>query len=195
MHTHDGRWGRVAALAAVLVMSTLLAACAAEGGEDSAAPVEDGAVDDHMDDDMGMDSAMGDGPVAGESEGEHAEGEDMHAEALHVDPPAEYAGLTNPYEGDPQAIAAGEEIYNANCATCHGEEGHGDGPAAQGLDPAPASLADRAMMGDMSDGLLFWRVTEGGAMEPFNSAMPAWGDVLTEEERWQVISYIRTLGE
>jgi hypothetical protein len=46
----------------------------------------------------------------------------------------------------------------------------------------------------MGDSYLFWRISEGGAMEPFNSAMPAWKDVLDEEARWNVIHYIRALG-
>jgi hypothetical protein len=56
------------------------------------------------------------------------------------------------------------------------------------LDPKPATLADGVMMNELSDGYLFWRVSKGGAMEPFNSAMPAWESGLTEEQRWQVIS-------
>ena len=81
-----------------------------------------------------------------------------------------------------------------NCLTCHGEEGAGDGPGSIGLDPKPASLGDGEMMRDLSDGYLFWRVSQGGAMEPFNSAMPSWIG-LSEEQRWQVISYVRTLSE
>ena len=49
------------------------------------------------------------------------------------------------------------------------------------------------MMNELSDGYLFWRVSLGGQMEPFNSAMPAWEAGLSEEQRWQVISYVRTL--
>lgn len=184
-------------LALLATSALLLAACAAgndtdEGG--AAAPPDAGPASDDMG--MGDDNEMG-GEMMGDAEdtGMGHDEEDMHDESMHVDPPPEYAGLTNPHEGDPQAIAAGEEIFQTNCASCHGEQGRGDGPAAQGLDPAPASLADQAMMHDLTDGFLFWRVTEGGLMEPFNSAMPAWGDILTEDERWQVISYIRTLGE
>lgn len=131
----------------------------------------------------------------------HADEADHHAEEntahthVHADLPEEYAGLTNPLAGDQEAIAAGKEIYQQNCASCHGEEGTGHGPAAAALDPQPASLADQAMMQDLSDAYLFWRVSEGGAMEPFNSAMPAWKDTLTEMERWQVVSYIRTFSE
>ncbi|MBE7549798.1 MAG: cytochrome c [Anaerolineales bacterium] len=112
----------------------------------------------------------------------------------HVDPPSEYAQLTNPFAGDAVAIAAGQTIFDTNCATCHGPQGQGDGLAATGLNPKPANLADRQMLDSLSDGYLFWRVSEGGALAPFNSAMPAWKATLSEEQRWQVISYLRSLG-
>ena len=51
------------------------------------------------------------------------------------------------------------------------------------------------MMEEMSDGALFWRVSEGGMIEPFNSLMPAWKDTLSDDERWQVITYIREFAE
>jgi mono/diheme cytochrome c family protein len=107
--------------------------------------------------------------------------------------PEEYEGLVNPFAGDPDAIDAGEQIYRTNCESCHGPGGEGDGPAAASLNPGPANLADPEMMQEMTDGFLFWRVSEGGAMAPFNSAMPAWQEVLSEESRWQVISFLRSL--
>lgn len=123
------------------------------------------------------------------------DGDDDHDAMLHIhaDLPHEYEDVTNPFAGDEQAVAAGKQLYELNCATCHGPEGRGDGPAAVALTPAPANLADGTMMMDLSDVYLFWRVSEGGAMEPFNSAMPAWKDVLSVEQRWQVVNYLRTL--
>jgi mono/diheme cytochrome c family protein len=113
----------------------------------------------------------------------------------HVGAPSEFANLTNPFAGDHEAAEAGVGIYEVNCATCHGPEGKGDGPAAVGLDPQPASLTDAHMMEEMNDGALFWRVSEGGMMEPFNSVMPAWKDTLSEDEIWQVITYVREFAE
>jgi hypothetical protein len=51
------------------------------------------------------------------------------------------------------------------------------------------------MMAEVGDDYLFWLISEGGMIEPFNSLMPAWKQVLGEEERWQVIAYLRTLGK
>lgn len=120
---------------------------------------------------------------------------DDEEEEAHIDPPDEFADLTNPYAGDHEAAEAGAEIYEINCASCHGPEGLGDGPAAEALDPKPASLADEHLMEDMTDGAMFWRVSEGGAFEPFNSTMPPWKDVLSDEEIWQVITFIREFAE
>jgi hypothetical protein len=46
----------------------------------------------------------------------------------------------------------------------------------------------------MNDAYLFYRISEGGLLAPFNSAMPAWKDVLDEQARWDVINYMRMLG-
>ncbi len=130
------------------------------------------------------------------AEDEHMDDED-HAMAdmghMHVDPPEEFASLENPFSGDHEAIEAGEAIFQTNCVPCHGPEGKGDGPSAEALDPKPANLSDGAMMKMMSDGYMFWRVSKGGQVDPFDSAMPAWETSLTEEQRWQVISFARTL--
>lgn len=105
--------------------------------------------------------------------------------------PEEYAGLTNPVPATTESLARGEALYTANCASCHGERGLGNGPAAEGLDPAPAPIAHTAQM--VSDAYLFYRITEGGGDAPFNSAMPAFEDSLSERERWDVINYVRSL--
>ncbi len=135
------------------------------------------------------------------AEGEHMEDEHMEDENeqqmdhMHDEPPDEFASLTNPLAGKADAISAGQEIFEVNCVTCHGPEGAGDGPGGVGLDPKPANLSDSEMMPTMNDSYLFWRVSKGGAMEPFNSAMPSWEQGLMEEQRWQVINYVRTLSE
>ena len=113
--------------------------------------------------------------------------------AFHMAPiAAEYAGRLSPVPADAESIARGETLYAQNCATCHGETGLGDGPAAAALDPAPPMIAMTSQM--LGDDYMLWRISEGGGFEPYNSAMPAWKAVIAEETRWDVINYVRSLG-
>ncbi len=109
--------------------------------------------------------------------------------------PEQFANLVNPLEGDSASIQRGEEAYHALCVQCHGEGGLGDGEAAQGMQPPPGNLANPAKIATFTDGYLFWRISEGGAFDPYNSMMPAWGTLLSETEIWELVSYIRTLPE
>lgn len=133
-------------------------------------------------------------PVSGEhsmsdADMQHGSGSMAHE---HAEVPHEFEELTNPFSGNDEALAAGQVIFETNCVVCHGPQGKGDGPGAAGLNPKPADLSDSQMMGGLTDGYLFWRVSEGGQMAPFNSAMPSWKTILSEEQRWQVISYVRS---
>jgi len=99
--------------------------------------------------------------------------------------PTEYAGLTNPLGSN--SAAQGAEVFHTNCEMCHGPQGHGDGPAGQALDPRPRNLAE--LQTKASDDFLFWRIREG---KP-GTSMVAWKGILTDEQIWQAISFIRTL--
>lgn len=171
----------------VLIVLILTACSQTETSSEVDQPAAE--AEEHINDeeDEHIDEGEDDHKDEGDSGEEHAE--DEHE---HIDPPAEYASLTNPFDGDNQAITAGMAVYETNCASCHGAQGFGDGPAAAALEPKPASLADAEMMDELSDGYLFWRVNEGGLFDPFNSVMPAWKNALSEDEIWQVLSYIRT---
>jgi mono/diheme cytochrome c family protein len=105
--------------------------------------------------------------------------------------PAEFASKTNPLAGNADALAKGKEQFTALCQACHGEKGLGDGPAGAALTPKPGNLQTAAK--EASDGYLYWRVSEGGSMDPFKSSMPAQKGTLKEEQIWQVISYLKTL--
>jgi mono/diheme cytochrome c family protein len=111
---------------------------------------------------------------------------EMHAQ-LSV--PPEYASLVNPIAVTPEAIHAGEQIFRVNCASCHGVTGKGDGAASRALNPKPGDLSVVAMK--VEDAYLFWRIAEGGAQQ--KTAMPAWKQILTEEQIWQGVVYIRSL--
>ena len=150
----------------------LLAACSGS----AQTSIESGAAQDAQSEEAAMDD------------------EEHENEPIHADLPHEYDGLENPFGGDAAAIAAGAEIYAGICAKCHGETGDGDGPIATGLDPKPTSLADGEMMADLSDAYVFWRITKGGAMEPFNSDMPTF-EFFSEEQRWELVSFVRSLSQ
>jgi len=100
------------------------------------------------------------------------------------DPPlADAAG-----KGDP---AKGKEKFNQICASCHGPTGHGEGPAAAALDPKPRNLSDPKYVSTLSDEQIFKTVKEGGAVVGKSPLMPAWGSVLSDNDIWNVIAYLR----
>lgn len=113
--------------------------------------------------------------------------------ARHSAPiPEAYTGLVNPVSADEASLQRGGELFVTHCALCHGDGAMGDGPASAGLDPSPVPIAHTSQM--MGDSYLFWRVSEGGGMAPFNSAMPAWKETLDERARWDVLNYVQALG-
>jgi mono/diheme cytochrome c family protein len=85
----------------------------------------------------------------------------------------------NPYAGDPNAAAAGANVFRNNCAKCHGQDAEGKGSR-------PALKSDR--IAHASDGELFWLLKNG---EPFKG-MPTWGG-LPEQQRWQLVAFLRNL--
>ena len=99
--------------------------------------------------------------------------------------PAEFAGKTNPLGAD--AAIAGAEVFKSTCESCHGPQGHGDGMAGQSLDPKPRDLAE--LQAAVGDDFLFWRIYSG---KP-GTSMVAWKGILTDEQIWQAVSFIRTL--
>jgi putative copper export protein/mono/diheme cytochrome c family protein len=97
--------------------------------------------------------------------------------------PDTYLSTDIPYAAT--SIAAGLKHYEDNCTGCHGTGGHGDGPAASGLPIKPADLsAPHTALHTGGD--LYWWVTHGIT----NSPMPAFGDVLTDDERWDIINFL-----
>jgi mono/diheme cytochrome c family protein len=99
--------------------------------------------------------------------------------------PVEYAGKTNPFGAE--VASTGAEIFKTNCAACHGDTGRGDGPAGASLVPAPKNLAE--LQTQVGDDYLFWRINTGKQ----GTSMVSWKGILTEEQIWQIISFLRTL--
>lgn len=89
----------------------------------------------------------------------------------------------------PPSLARGEELYQRQCAACHGVTGRGDGPAGRGLDPVPANLADYNALIDVTPLAFYQRITIGVA----GTAMPAYETMIPPEDRWALALYASTL--
>ena len=100
--------------------------------------------------------------------------------------PAQIKKLQNPVPRNEEAIGAGMMSYIDHCQSCHGENGDGKGEKAEKLSVAPANFRDAHSMNTVTDGELFWKITHG------RRPMPSFKDKLTDEERWQLVIYIRT---
>ena len=96
--------------------------------------------------------------------------------------------LKSPYHNEPLTLAQGEDLFSLYCASCHGDSGYGDGAAGGALGQKPANFHD-TLVTKQSDGALFWKLSTGkGNMPPFK-------DVFSDEQRWQLIAYLRQLGK
>ena len=103
--------------------------------------------------------------------------------------PPEFASRTSPVAADAGAVERGRALFVDNCSPCHGETADGHGPASVGLRPPPANLAGPDVVPTHSDAYLFYRLTVGKR----GSAMPAFGNSLSETERWEIVAYLRSL--
>lgn len=102
--------------------------------------------------------------------------------------PEDAKKVKNPIPATQENLAAGEQLFSDNCVLCHGEKGVGDGPGAKTIKVKPANFTDPKIQAE-TDGSLFWKMSNG------RGPMPAWKDVLTDEERWKLVNYIRKLGK
>jgi mono/diheme cytochrome c family protein len=91
----------------------------------------------------------------------------------------------NPLPPTPQSIARGQLLWLQTCAACHGTEGRGDGPAASALPKRPKDLTKIATPPVFPDGVLAYRIANGGAV------LPAWKGTLSSEDLWQLVNFIR----
>lgn len=134
---------------------------------------------EHM---MGNGGMMGNDRMGGMSMGRH-----RHVMRNGIDP--EYADRSNPLKPTTSVLEKGKQLYEANCVSCHGPAGQGNGEAADALDPKPTNIAAFSQMPMASDGYLYWAIAEGGA--PVGSAMPAFKGTLEENDVWRIITYLR----
>ncbi|HET9425910.1 MAG TPA: FTR1 family protein [Gemmatimonadaceae bacterium] len=116
-------------------------------------------------------------------------------------PVAEIKGLASRFAGALGSAAAldlprqrlnpdsGGRIYASTCAGCHGVRGLGDGPLSVGMNPPPAAVGDPVFMRAAAPSMMFQKVSVGVA----GTTMPAYGDKLSAEDRWNVVAYMTEL--
>jgi mono/diheme cytochrome c family protein len=100
--------------------------------------------------------------------------------------PEEAKRRVNPLTPSQVNLAVARQTYLDKCAECHGDSGKGDGSQAKMYDPLPSNLADTQHMSTVSDGELFYKISEG------HRPMPGFKKRFTEEQRWQLVFFIRS---
>jgi len=127
--------------------------------------------------------------------------------SIHPAPPSQITvggramqltGLENPLRGQGSLAdhyEQGKAIYYRNCLACHGDLMDGRGHFAHGFSPTPLAFDDAGTIAQLTESFVFWRIAKGGPGlpregAPWNSAMPAWEDFLTEDEIWAVIIFL-----
>jgi mono/diheme cytochrome c family protein len=98
------------------------------------------------------------------------------------------AALKNPVASTPESIAAGQQLYLRNCASCHGRNGQG-GPGNDLIPAAPSLLGDKWDHGS-TDGEIFTNIKNGVAPD-FN--MVPFKDKLKDDEIWSIVTFVRSL--
>jgi mono/diheme cytochrome c family protein len=101
--------------------------------------------------------------------------------------PEDAKKVKNPVAPNQENMANAEQLFTDNCVLCHGEKGMGDGPGAKTIKVKPANFTDAKMMAAETDGSLYWKMTNG------RGPMPSWRDTLSDQERWELVNYIRKL--
>jgi len=86
--------------------------------------------------------------------------------------------MSNPYQDQPAAAAAGKKLYGQNCASCHGAN-------LQGIGPAPA--LDSPAIRNARPGELFWFISTGKV----TAGMPGWSG-LPKNQRWQIVTFLQS---
>jgi mono/diheme cytochrome c family protein len=95
--------------------------------------------------------------------------------------------ITNPVPDTVTSVTAGEGLFLANCASCHGVDARGGGPQAGTTPIRPPSLVS-GHLSQHTDGDIYYWITNG-----LPGGMPAWAATLSDSDRWNLVNYLRSL--
>lgn len=105
---------------------------------------------------------------------------------------SEVKALKNVVASNEKSLTEAKAIFTGKgtCFNCHGEKGRGDGELASSFQPPPRNFTMPAWQKVRTDGEIFWVITNGTDHD-----MPAFGDMLSDEEKWSLVNYIRDFGK
>jgi high-affinity iron transporter len=103
---------------------------------------------------------------------------------------ADAAKMKNPVAASAPSLAAGKKLYDAQCLSCHGATGKGDGKGGAMLRPPPADLTDNEWKQGSSDGDLYVAIRDGVKQ----TSMRAYGEKIATNDIWNLVNYLRSLG-
>jgi mono/diheme cytochrome c family protein len=95
----------------------------------------------------------------------------------------------NPLAFSQAALEAARPIYREQCAQCHGDRGKGDGREAKSHGTLPADFTEPGRIAGQEDGVLFYKISEG------KRPMPSFKNRLTEQQRWELVTLVRSFAE
>ncbi len=100
--------------------------------------------------------------------------------------PDEATQRQNPLQPSTNALEDARPLYKENCERCHGATGKGNGPEAARQYPAPPDLTNANRMNALTDGAIFYQISEG------RRPMPSFKARMTEDQRWQLVLLLRS---
>lgn len=103
--------------------------------------------------------------------------------------PEQAKQVKNPLAASDGLVESVRPLYLDKCGSCHGNSGKGDGHDASLYDPAPTNFTDGARMGAITDGELFYKVSEG------HKPMPSFKKRLSEDQRWRLVLLLRSFAQ
>jgi mono/diheme cytochrome c family protein len=120
---------------------------------------------------------------------------DIEKPRVPADQMAAAKAMRPPFPVSAGEIAKGKDIFTGvgTCFTCHGAEGKGDGPGANGMDPSPRNFTNHTFDQLRTAGEMVWVVSNGSPLQPAMVGFVSAGQI-TPEQAWEAVLYERSLG-